>query len=419
MGQSTWEPARREELRGKSEEELRELLEQTRARAGRLRERLGREELLATIARRRVLRTSGDALFGARLDVRLERLFDAVRRGAEPWPVNEVVRVIDGLVARLITRRISLGFVGLLTAIPAVASLVLLAKQNSEMVQKNQAEEIADFRQDRTEMTDLLFARYDQITGQGETAKNESLPAFHPRLRAEAFNTLIALEKERWSEAERKAMPPTRFVDLRGADLRELNLGGAIGLEVGSVKNDFTRLRLDGANLAATSLLFSHLDGTVFRGAEAEGMTIVSPSMDHADLSDVRAPGARFEYNAKTQDFLSMAKTNFDRADLREAVFTMAYLDEASFDGTRLEGVVFDESNFIRCDFSTASIGESADWSKSSFHQCHVTVAQAAVIKLPEYCFFEKGEAEGTQRIMTDPAKYEAWYAKHAAEMEA
>lgn len=136
MGQSKWETARREELGGKSVEELRGLLEQTRARAGRLRDRLGREELLATIARRRVLRTSGDALFGARLDVRLERLFDAVRRGAEPWPVNEVVRVIDGLVARLITRRISLGFVGLLTAIPAVASLVLLAKQNSEMVQK-------------------------------------------------------------------------------------------------------------------------------------------------------------------------------------------------------------------------------------------------------------------------------------------
>lgn len=417
MKRRKWEIELRSELGEKSESELRLMLHDLREKRDRLRGQVGRSELLAAVARRRVLKTSGDVLLGTRLESRLERLFEAVRQRRDPWPVDEVVRVIDGLVARLITRRISLSVVGLMTVIPAVASLILLAKQNSDMIEKNIAEETADFKDDRAEMTDILFARWNQVVGEGAEARMEEMPAFHPRLRAEAFNTLVALEKQRWTEDERQSLPPSRFVDLRGNDLSYLVLGGAIGLEVGAVKNDFTRLRLDGADLTSTNLLFSFLDHSVFQGAKAEEITVSSPSMNYVDFRDVQAAGARFEYNGKTGDFLSMTETRFDRSDLSGALFFMAYLERASLDETNLTGAVLNQSHFFECDFTTAVIGESTDWSDSFFHKCLVTEAQAEVITLPAFCFLEPGEEEGTRRIMTDPEKYQAFYEQHDAEM--
>ena len=410
---------RRQELEDVSLESLVTLRDSLSTKRDRLRDQLGRQELLAALARRRAMRATGDALIGARLDLRLERLFEAVRKGGDPWPVDEVVRVIDGLVGRLISRRISLAVIGLFTVIPAVASLVLLATQNQDLIEKNVTEEAVDFREDRANLTDVLFARMKQVVGEGEEATIEELPVFHRRLRSEAFSTLIALEKQRWTPEELEALPPTRYVDFRGGDLSTLNLGGAIGLEAGASKTDFTRLRLDGADLSYGSLLFSRLDGTVFRGARGEGMTIVSPSADGADFTGFEGPGAAFEYNAKTQDFFSMTETVFDEANLEGARFVMVYLERASFDRTRLAGVIFQESNFFECDFSTADLGESADWSNSSFHRCLVTDAQAELLVLPEYVFREPAETPGLQRLMTDPEKYQAWYEAHAAEMDA
>ncbi len=420
MKRSREEIERREALAAKPLMELTMLRDELIRRRELLGQEVGRGELLAALARRRVLRMSGDAVLGARLDRRIERLFEAVRRGEQPWPMDEVVRVIDGLVGRLVSRRILLSLVGLLTVIPAIGSLALLAKQNAEMIEKNRVEEWADFREDRTNLTDVIFARAPQVVvGENGESVVEDWPAFHPRLRGEAFGTLIALEKQRWTPEEREAVPPTRYLDFRGSDLGYLPLGAYLGVETGTPKTDFSRLWLKDCDLRHTQFTTTRLDYTVFRGANAEGILIQGPSMDHVDFREVEAPGAQFHHNGKTGDFLSMVETKFDRSRLRGAVFNLVYAERASFEETDLSGVVFQESNFLDCDFTTASLGEEADWSQSAFHRCLVTEEQAEVIRLPEFCFLESGGEPNIRRIMTDPEKYEAWFASYRAELEA
>ena len=75
--------------------------------------------------------------------------------------------------------------------------------------------------------------------------------------------------------------------------------------------------------------------------------------------------------------------------------------------------------DFRGSDLGSLPLGEEADWSQSAFHRCLVTEEQAKVIRLPEFCFLESGGEPNIRRIMTDPEKYEAWFASYRAELEA
>lgn len=398
----------RDSLSALSTEELARLKEQLEQHCEKLETRLAREELIKSLGRRRAVRIAGDTMTGSRLDVRIERLFESLREGREPWPIEEAVRVVDGIVGRIMARRLWIGVLGLLTVVPALASLYLLASQNSNMIRKVQIEEGVGYRRSHVNFTEILLSESPQVVVEKDGAnKFVEMPSYHRRLRSEAFSSLIALEKKRWSADEREALPPVRYINFRNSDLHGLTLGNTIGLEEGALNRDFSRLLLDNSDLTDARLLNGSLDGSRFRNVRADRILIVSPSAKQADFTGMSARGASFEFSAGTEEPFEMEKAVFDMADLTGSTFRLTVVQEGSFEATILEGVSFDEAYFIHCDFTRARFGEKFDWTGAVVHKCAVTGEQVKSMVLPDYCYFD--EEDGDRRIMCDYEKYESW----------
>ncbi len=409
---------RQAELEGLSDDQLKDLLWRLEIRYAKLQRRFQREELFAAFAKRRVTRIAWDTVSIARLDNRIERLFEAVRNGVKPWPANEALGVVDGLASRLVSKRLTLGLIAVITIVPAFASLILLAKQNADMVEQNRAEEISSYKLNRSLLYDRLFTTMLQWDYSGEEPRQVRLPFNHQRIRAESFGTLIALDKQRWTDAERTAMPPTRYVDLRSCNLYKVSVGGRIGLIRDQERNDFSRVFLENANLVGASFLNSKLDGSVFRYCEAQGATFSSPSAIATDFTGIQAENAEFYYDPKSQTPLDLTNSNFSQANLRNAVFEQAWLQNCDFESADFTGSKFDTCQILECDFTTALLGNGIDFSNTVIHKTLFLEEQLENVILPPFGYVEETETEEVKRVMTNAEQYEAWYAEQAAIME-
>ncbi|MEM6916839.1 MAG: hypothetical protein AAF491_09765 [Verrucomicrobiota bacterium] len=124
------------ENRALREEGLRQLeeAELERKKSGLRRERdllLGKRHLsrfASDSARNRMEGTARAAFSHRGLERRLDEFFVAVRESKNPWPIEETLRVFDQFVAQIVSRRVLLVLCSLFAGIPAILSLVFLAK---------------------------------------------------------------------------------------------------------------------------------------------------------------------------------------------------------------------------------------------------------------------------------------------------
>lgn len=405
---------RNTELEAMSDAELSRLLLSLSRRNSLLTQRRDAHELVKTLARRRALGFASATITGGRLDVRIEKLFDAIHAEKTKIPVNEVLRVFDGIAGRIISKRIWIAIIAVFTILPAIASLWLLASQNKSMIEQNQVEEDSDYRTNVLSAMEILNGTFLQNVSENGEFKLTELPMHHPRIRAEAFDTLVSLQKMRWKPDQKE-----RYLEFRGCNLSNLALGGSIGLLSDLEKRDFTRLYLEGANLNNTKFYNSPLDGCVFRNAQAAGIQIVSPGAKNTDFSGMQAPGALFSADFQAETPLEMDGVTFDKANLSGATFDQALITSSSFDQTDLSGAIFEQCNIAKCDFSTANLGAGIDWSNTGLHKCLLTDEQLKTVQLAPFCTTEPGDTPGTVRVMTDIDKCNAWFAERQAEMEA
>lgn len=401
--------ARLAELETKELNTLRQLQRDLTQEKERIQIQIERSELAATVTRRRAMRLAGDTFIGCRLDQRIERFFDTVRAGIKRPAVEDVVQIIDGLVARAIARRIWIAIIAVMTITPAVISLVLLGVQNETMITKLQAEQEDRFRLDRAELLSVLQANRIRWVGTGNSRELEDSPAHHRRVRAASLFALISLEKQRWSDEERVAMPPSRLVDLRFGNYEALSIGGHLSAENGKQATDLTRVRLDGGKISHARIVNVWLDGSSLREVNAEQTQFHLPSARNTDFTGMQARGAIFSWDLLIAEPFHIEKSIFDHADLGEAKFEQVLILRSSFDGTDLTGAEYKQTYFAHCDLTKAKLG-NADFSTglSGLHHCLITVEQAGEIKLPSYCRVEKTKREGVLEILSDKEKYEA-----------
>ena len=193
--QTSKDEARLAELKSEELLTLRQLHHELSQERKKIQRQIERSELAATVTRRRAVRLAGDTFIGCRLDRRIERLFDTVRAGVTRPAVEDVVNIIDGLVARAIARRIWIGIIAIMTITPAVISLGLLGIQNETMIAKLEAEQKDQFRLDRIELLSVIQANQIRWVGTGMARKLENLSAHDRRVRAAALFALISQEK--------------------------------------------------------------------------------------------------------------------------------------------------------------------------------------------------------------------------------
>ncbi|MGB0776169.1 MAG: pentapeptide repeat-containing protein, partial [Akkermansiaceae bacterium] len=367
----------------------------------------------------RARRIASDTLMGCRLDERINQLFQVVRSGERRLATEEVVQVIDGLVARVISRRIWIGIIALMTVLPAAASLVLLSLQNQTMVKKLEAEELVAFQQDRQEFISMLQANEIRAVGSGASRRLQNNPAYHRHVRSAAMMSLIALEKQRWSEDERSALPATRRVDLRVGEYTTLVIGSHLSLGSDEVATDLTRVNLDGSDLNAAKLYNVWLDGSSFRNVRAEGARFWLSSARHTDFSNMHAPKASFAWDALIAEPLHIESSRFNGANLQGASFDQVLMIDCTFEGADLTGAVYNETFFKGCDLTKCKLG-AADFTKGfcGLHKCRITSEQKNQIKLPSYCRVEKSPQAGVWVVMSDAKAYQEALKKAAASSE-
>ncbi|MCP5534661.1 MAG: pentapeptide repeat-containing protein [Akkermansiaceae bacterium] len=376
-----------------------------------VRKQLERNILASSLASRRAKRLATDTLLGCRLDQRIEHLFTAIREGKPRVPAEQVVHIIDGIVARTISRRIWIGIVTLLAVVPAVLSLILLGIQNKTMIQKLEAEEAYETRKDRKELITIIQANRIRWVGEGASRRLENFNAYHPRVRSSALTALIALEKQRWSPAERIALPARRMIDLRNGEFFSLVIGGHLSLQEGDVSTDLTRVNFDGGNFTGSSIVNVWLDGSSFRNCIATNASISSPSARNVDFSGMSARGAVLSWDPLTAEPLYVENSNLDNLDLSNGKIEQAMFIRCSMKGANLTGVTYDMANFAHCDFTQTRLGR-ADFSKNlnALSNCLVTSRQSTEIILPSYCRFEKTSDPAVQKIVMDLNGYQKAY---------
>ncbi|MEQ9824946.1 MAG: pentapeptide repeat-containing protein [Puniceicoccaceae bacterium] len=412
-----WE---RPELETQVDETLRKILLELEQQWQTLERNRAREALFTSIFRRHSGRMLLDSLSPFRLTRRLETLFvSLLERARDPWPVEESLAVLDGLVARMVAKRLTLVVVGLFTVVPAVGSLVLLAQQNRHMIEQSRVEAAYQLGAIRKSMLEVINGTAPQWVNEGGTPTRVALPTYHKRIREEAFGTFVSVDKQRWSRGERAALPPTRWVDLRGSNLAGLVLGSAIGLVEDQDEDDLSRLYLADANLRQTRFLRSSLTGSVFRNAQADGLQISSADATYCDFSHMHAPGAGFLWESHRSEPLDLSHASFDGAMLQGAWFDQAMVSQASFHGTALSGVTFHAGFMVDVDLSTADLGEGIHFSESMVHRTRVHTDQRAKITLPSFCEYEATDDPDLWLIQTDPVAYESWWEQQQAAMEA
>ncbi len=409
-----------ESLNNQDDQPLLNILKKFETENARIEQIQAREQLYQSIIKKRSGRIFLGSLSGVQLSKRIERLFETMQKGwVDPWPVDEAVEVFDGLVARMVAKRLTLFIVALFTIIPAVGSLVLLAQQNRHLIEQNRIEETFEFKQIRKGLLEIINGVSRQMVVVDGEQRIELLPSYHKRIREEAFGSYIAIDKQRWETHDINALPPNRYVDLRGCNLSGLALGGALGLVEGESRDDLTRVFLANADLENTKFLNSKLTGTVFKNANATGILISSPDASHADFSHINAQGAAFYSDPKTSTPLDLTQARFDQANLKNAVFDQAMLINVNFTGTQLEGAQILGGLIGECDFTQADIGEGLAIFETPIHKTLFTVGQLKRVSLPPFCYAEETGDPNILRIMTDPEKYNAWWSAMSEELDA
>jgi len=410
-------------LDGKPDNELLSVRCELENRLEKLEQERARNELYRSIMKQRTGRILVDSFLMVRLSARLERLFEAIRSGsAEAWPVDEALAVFDGVVARMLAKRVTMLVVAVFTIVPAVGSLILLAEQNWHMIEQNRVEEVYSFETIRKSLLEVINGTSQQFVSDNESEgaqRIEALPSYHRRIRTEAFGTYISFEKQRWSKAEKFALPPTRYVDMRGCNLSHLTLGGGLGLIEGESREDMSRVYLAKADLTGSKFLRSHLTGTVLRDAKATGLYLSSPDASFCDFSGMDAEGSQFVFDAKTSTPLDLSHAIFDGAHLEHSFFDQAILIQCSFNGSHLSGVTFSAGIVGDCNLTQAELGEGVRFVETPVHKTLVRQDQQARIEIPEFCYYETTEVDGVVRIMTDKAKYDAWWIHNKAKLDA
>jgi len=414
---STWDRSLLEQM---DDDSLFILRSQLETKVARIEREKNREQVFRSLIRNRSRRLLLDSFSTFRLSQRLERLFVALREGTtEPWPIHEVLSVFDGLVARMLGKRITLILVGLVTVLPAVSSLLLLAQQNHIMFEQNRVEGSYSLETIRKALLEVIYSTYQQtIVENGET-QILALPSYHRRIREEAFGTFISIDKQRWSRAEKEAIPPVRYVDLRGCELSNVSLGGTLGLIEGESRDDLTRIFLADSNLVGTSFLRSKLTGSVFRGAQAEGLVLSCSDATYCDFSRIQARQSHFGFDARNSIPLDLSHSNFQNANLEGSYFDQATVINCNFEGAKLDGVTMAQGILADCDLTTADFGAGIRLPETTVVRTLIRKDQLPLIEFPSFCFVETTDDPDILRIMTDKAAYETWWAQTQAEMDA
>jgi uncharacterized protein YjbI with pentapeptide repeats len=148
----------------------------------------------------------------------------------------------------------------------------------------------------------------------------------------------------------RQRLRPPHLIDLSGADLRRVNLEGAQlqGADLSAVHGDY--INFDGADLRDADLGYSDfkmagLDGADLRGAWIAGAKFRSAELRKADLRDIKiVQKPEYEWGFESDPDMDNAvaddvTVDFERADLRDALF---------------EGVVLERANLKNANLSTA-----------------------------------------------------------------
>lgn len=197
---------------------------------------------------------------------------------------------------------------------------------------------------------------------------------------------------------------PLSNLDLRGADLRDLDLGAQCFDGTDLRRALLARARLEGASLreailAGADLTDARCNGAMFDGADLtdavlDGASFEGARLDATELARARAEKTVFRgASAKGARFVraKLAQARFDGACLDEADLTKAQLDRAVFDGAslikarlydargvatsfigctmtnvRAEGAVFEKATFVGA-LADDSIWERADLTTSTF----------------------------------------------------
>lgn len=414
-------PWTRETLDDLRDAELLHLEKQFEARMSRIERTLARDQLFQSIFRKRSGRVLIDSLSAFRMSRRIEKLFESTRKGVQDgWPVEEVLAVFDGLIARMLAKRMVLFGVALFTIIPSVGSLILLARQNQFMIEENTVEQAYHLESIRKSLLEVINGTSRQlVTADSGNQVFIPLPTYHKRIREEAFGTYISIDKQRWSTEQIQANPPVRYVDLRGCNLEGLALGGALGLVEGESRDDLSRVFLAHANLRNTKFLRSRLTGSVFRNSEADGILISSPDATDCDFSGIHAPGARFYSDAKTSTPLDLSRSNFDRANLSGTEFDQVFFIGVSLNETVLSGAVFKAGLIAECDLTQADLGDGITIIETPVHKTLVRREQLPSVRLPPFCVVEETEDPDVARIMTDEDAYDRWWEQQKTELDA
>lgn len=113
--------------------------------------------------------------------------------------------------------------------------------------------------------------------------------------------------------------------DLRGAKLRNANMGGA----------DLRGAHLSGADIAYTSLVGANLSG-----AELHEVTMLGTNMRNADLAGADLSGANLAYAV-------LQKADLSNANLTDANLSNADLEGATLKTATLTGAIFDQAIWL------------------------------------------------------------------------
>lgn len=139
----------------------------------------------------------------------------------------------------------------------------------------------------------------------------------------------LALDQhERWVQALGRRGTQAVLV---GHDLRPHPLHGRQLTEIVMAECD-----LSGMDLSGCDLVGAFLNNSLLRGCDLSGALLACTHLAEADFTDALLR------NADLTKLEASWGTSFERADLRGATLTNAYLDRVRFDGAKLEGCCLD-----------------------------------------------------------------------------
>lgn len=287
-----------------------------------------------------------------RLDEKFERLIEHIRGKERSWPGREVLAIAEGMIAKLIVKRIWVFTLSFLTFIPAVLTLFFLASQNKILNEQNRIDTEAETKILKEQ---FLTAIYETSFLEEDGFPEHPLPRWHHRLRAEAVSSLIPLEKASWSKKERESLPPVRYLSLANANLHSVTLGADHGL-VADEPPDVSRIDFRNSELSRCQIYTRSIDGCDFTGSTANSMQIWTRSAKHVNFSSLSAANAVFRKDEYYQDYSAFHLSSFADSDLAQSRYFFIGLENCDFKKTNLAEARFTGCRLSQCDLSRANL---------------------------------------------------------------